>query len=139
MIDSMGSDLSVVNAARVSFHKESRWEKNIPARDRYELSDRGKYWQAKALYRDGDNPTALQIWKNTGIWKDFVANTKYQPFNKLLQLSCKDDARLSEIIESIKNENECFIPVTKTPKMETEQFFNHNDVGTLLPHYNFYT
>ena len=40
MIDSMGSDLSVVNAARVSFHKESRWEKNIPARDRYELSDR---------------------------------------------------------------------------------------------------
>lgn len=104
----------------------------------YELSDRGKYWQAKALYRDGDNPTALQIWKNTGIWKDFVANTKYQPFNKLLQLSCKDDARLSEIIESIKNENECFIPVTRTPKMETEQFFNHDDVGTLLPHYNFY-
>ena len=40
MIDSMGSDLSVVNAARVSFHKESRWEKNIPARERYELSDK---------------------------------------------------------------------------------------------------
>jgi thymidylate synthase (FAD) len=26
LIDSMGSDLSVVNAARVSFHKESEWE-----------------------------------------------------------------------------------------------------------------
>jgi thymidylate synthase (FAD) len=26
LIDSMGSDLSVVNAARVSFHKESNWE-----------------------------------------------------------------------------------------------------------------
>ena len=28
LIDHMGSDLSVVNAARVSFHKESEWEKN---------------------------------------------------------------------------------------------------------------
>lgn len=28
LIDSMGSDLSVVNAARVSFHKESDWEFN---------------------------------------------------------------------------------------------------------------
>lgn len=28
VIDHMGSDLSVVNAARVSFHKESKWESN---------------------------------------------------------------------------------------------------------------
>jgi thymidylate synthase, flavin-dependent len=28
LIDSMGSDLSVVNAARVSFHKESRWKQD---------------------------------------------------------------------------------------------------------------
>src|ERR1043166_5131845 len=30
LIDSMGSDLSVVNAARVSFHKESEWEHFVP-------------------------------------------------------------------------------------------------------------
>lgn len=30
LIDSMGSDLSVVNAARVSFHKESAWEYENP-------------------------------------------------------------------------------------------------------------
>ena len=40
MIDSMGSDLSVVNAARVSFHKESQWQRNIPSRGNYELSDK---------------------------------------------------------------------------------------------------
>lgn len=28
LIESMGTDLTVVNAARVSFHKESQWEKN---------------------------------------------------------------------------------------------------------------
>ena len=30
LIDSMGTDLSVVNAARVSFNKKSQWEKFIP-------------------------------------------------------------------------------------------------------------
>ena len=31
LIDSMGSDLTVVNAARVSFNKESKWESITPA------------------------------------------------------------------------------------------------------------
>ena len=33
LIDSMGSDLNVVNAARVSFAKESEWEDNEPQYD----------------------------------------------------------------------------------------------------------
>ena len=36
----------------------------------YKLIDRGKYWHANAAYRDGDNNTALQIWKNSGVWRD---------------------------------------------------------------------
>ena len=68
----------------------------------YQLSDRGKYWQCNAIYRDGDNRTALQIWKDTGIWKDFVANTTYQPFKRLLELSCKDDSKIDEkLIQNI--------------------------------------
>ena len=31
LIDKMGSDLSVVNAARVSYSKESEWERITPA------------------------------------------------------------------------------------------------------------
>ena len=31
LIDKMGNDLSVVNAARVSFDKESQWENITPA------------------------------------------------------------------------------------------------------------
>ena len=27
----------------------------------YDLIDRGKYWQCNAVYRDGDNKSALQI------------------------------------------------------------------------------
>ena len=38
----MGTDLSVVNAARVSFNKKSQWEKFIPGQGIYELSNGDK-------------------------------------------------------------------------------------------------
>ena len=104
----------------------------------YQLSDRGKYWQCNAIYRDGDNRTALQIWKDTGIWKDFVANTTYQPFKRLLELTCNDDSKIEEILHSIKNNNDPFIQSTRTPKMESDQFTDHEEVKTLVPHYDFY-
>lgn len=104
----------------------------------YELADRGKYWQCNAVYRDGDNRTALQIWKDTGIWKDFVANTSYQPFKRLLELSCNDDSKIEEILNSIKNNNDPYIESVRTPKMESDQFFDHDEIKTLLPHYDFY-
>ncbi len=42
LVDSLGTDLSVVNAARVSFDKKAQWERNIPAQGIYELSDKDK-------------------------------------------------------------------------------------------------
>lgn len=104
----------------------------------YQLSDRGNYWQSTAAYRDGDNRTALQIWKDTGVWRDFVQGTTYQPLKKLIELSCVDDDRISEILDSLEDKNDSFIPSIKAPKMEIEQFFTHEDIGTLLPHYKFY-
>ena len=37
LIDHMGNDLTVVNAARVSFAKKSQWEINIPAQNKLKL------------------------------------------------------------------------------------------------------
>lgn len=42
LIDSMGSDLTVVNAARVSFAKESNWAHEVKATDTFELKDGDK-------------------------------------------------------------------------------------------------
>ena len=39
LIDSSGTDLTVVNSARVSFDKESDWNKDIPATDIKELKE----------------------------------------------------------------------------------------------------
>ena len=41
-VDKMGTDKTVVDAARVSFSKRTQWERNIPNQGIYELSDRDK-------------------------------------------------------------------------------------------------
>ena len=42
LIDSMGTDLSVVNAARVSFNKKSQWGHHVPGQGIFELKEGDK-------------------------------------------------------------------------------------------------
>jgi len=42
LLDSMGTDLTVANAARVSFNKKAQWEKFIPGQGILELAERDK-------------------------------------------------------------------------------------------------
>ena len=37
----------------------------------YSLSDQGKYFRTKPLYRDSSSSTVLSIRKTDGVWKDF--------------------------------------------------------------------
>lgn len=104
----------------------------------YDLSDKGSYWQTNAVYRNGDNKTAIQIWKNSGIWKDYVANTPYQPFKKLLEISCSDDNKIEQFLKESSDENLTFNTYSKTPKMQAEAFFNQDEITTLIPHFSFY-
>ena len=55
----------------------------------YNLADRGAYWQTNAVYRGGDNKTALQIYKDSGTWKDYVADTPFLPFKALVEATLK--------------------------------------------------
>jgi thymidylate synthase (FAD) len=52
LIDSMGSDLSVVNAARVSFHKESEWEDEVFIEEGNKDSGYGGHWEYKLAEKD---------------------------------------------------------------------------------------
>jgi len=40
----------------------------------YILSDHGREYRTKPLYRDSDNDNVLRIWKNSGQWVDFKEN-----------------------------------------------------------------
>ena len=104
----------------------------------YKLFDRGSYWQASAIYRNGDNTTALQIYKNTGIWKDYVQQTPFMPFKKLLEVTLGTTD--PKILEKYIKETEEFLFRSSEPseKLEMEKIYPEKSLEKLLPHYKFY-
>ena len=104
----------------------------------YKLNDRGKYWQCAASHRSGDNQTALQIYKDTGIWKDYVQQTSFMPFKKLLQLALgtTDEKILKKYLKD--DINVSFNQVRSSEKIEMEKIYPESFLDKLLPHYKFY-
>lgn len=106
----------------------------------YKLSDKGSYWQSSALYRNGDNKTALQIYKDTGAWKDYVQNTPFMPFKQLLvlTLNTNDPKELSKYL----NKDEAFFLSERAKdqleKVQVEEIYPSSILDKLLPHYKFY-
>lgn len=106
----------------------------------YDLSDKGDYWQTNALFRNGDNKTALQIYKNSGVWKDYVNNTSFMPFKKLVQLTLNsnDDHLIDKFIKSkdLSFDNE--VQFQKRELITMEKIYPDSMLERLLPHYVFY-
>lgn len=104
----------------------------------YSLSDRGEYWQCSALYRGGDNPNALQIYKDSGVWKDYVQDSGFMPFNALVEktvgkVDCKN------ILSNFSNSQVLQNPkVDKHAQLEKVVTFSKDEISSLLPHYSFY-
>ena len=104
----------------------------------YRLKDHGSYWRTSAVYRSGDNSTALQIYKDTGVWKDYVEDSMFLPFEVLLQktLNTNDKSILSSYIKDVGVNN-----FTKSPKkklLSEEKTYSKSCLDRLLPHYDFY-
>ena len=60
----------------------------------YNLSDQGKYFRTKPLYRDSSSATVLSIRKSDGIWKDFredIGGTLEDLVRLTLRLKSKSD------------------------------------------------
>lgn len=105
----------------------------------YKLSDRGKYWQTNAMFRDGDNRTALQIYKDTGVWKDYVQDTKFMKFEVLVKKTLGTNNQ-SIIQQYIKHQvDDTSAPAQKkSEKIVMEEIFDNDILKKLLPHYKFY-
>jgi hypothetical protein len=106
----------------------------------YKLSDKGNYWQCSAIYRNGDNPTALQIYKDTGAWKDYVQNTPFMPFKQLLilTLNTNDPQEIGKYL----NKEESFFLASQSreivEQIKSEEIYPESILEKLLPHYKFY-
>ena len=114
--------------------------KNSLERLGYKLHDRGSYWQTSALFRSGDNQTALQIYKNSGVWKDYVEGTTFNNFKKLIQVTLGTNDP-SEIKKYLSGEDPFkFSNNKKAPaeKIRMEEIYPLDMLDRLLPHYKFY-
>jgi hypothetical protein len=67
----------------------------------YNLRECGSFWRSSAIYRGGDNATALKIYKNSGVWTDFADGDKSYPIKRLisLTLNTKDDSVIDKYIK----------------------------------------
>lgn len=102
----------------------------------YELFDFGDHWRTQAIYRNGDNTTAVKIYKNTGVWMDFVDHRGSKPFEALVRLSTNGKGEFSEILKKIKNQSPT--NYVKVEKIEMEKTYSEDVLSKLFPNYNFY-
>jgi len=103
----------------------------------YELHDRGKLWSTRALYRGGDNQTALAIYKSDGSFYDFVTRTGGK-FETLVRLSLGEQSE-EEIEKFLKDSKYKAGEVQlRQPKLKTPKIFDVNSAINLAPDYSFF-
>lgn len=100
----------------------------------YKLQDRGSYWQTSAIYRDGDNNTAISIYKDSGVWTDFVEGARPLPFELLLKKTLKTD-NVSHIIDSASRLN---FTETRRELLKEEKIFPESCLKKLLPDFDYF-
>lgn len=104
----------------------------------YKLSDQGTYWQTNAVYRGGDNPTALQIYKDSGVWKDYVEDTVFLPIEALIEKTTgiKDKIEIESYIKDCKKLS-CHHEIKKE-FLKEEKSYSVACLERLLPQYDLY-
>ena len=104
----------------------------------YQLKDYGNYWRTSALYRGGDNSTALKIYKNSGVWTDFASNgSKSYPFQRLVELTL--DTKDEHVVNKyVKFDYQNIIHVQQKEKIEMEKIYPEDILNNLLPDLDFY-
>jgi hypothetical protein len=104
----------------------------------YNLQDFGNHWRSNAVYRNGNNPSSLMIYKDTGVWRDFVQNKNPMPFKKLVELTLNttDVSVLRRYIDIDVNEQTFTI---KKEKLEMEKIYPNDCLKKLFPNYSFYS
>jgi hypothetical protein len=104
----------------------------------YKLVDCGNHWRTSAIYRNGDNRTAVQIYKNTGVWNDYIENKGSKPLEALIKLTLKDDrTKLKNILDGIQK-GETYTYTENKELIQMEKIYPESALERLFPNYNFY-
>ena len=106
----------------------------------YKLTDFGTHWRTNALYRGGNNTTALQIYKDSGVWVDYVQQGAYLPLKSLVEatLQTNDERTIKEILGGYDFDSPSVPDEKPSNKIEVEKTYPDSILNRLLPHYKFY-
>tara|TARA_B110000285_G_scaffold122806_1_gene138828 strand:- start:2060 stop:3085 length:1026 start_codon:yes stop_codon:yes gene_type:complete len=105
----------------------------------YKLIDNGDHWRTNALYRDGDNPTAVKIYKNTGVWSDFVRFESPKPLELLVKLTLEGDKeKLTTVLKSLNSNDTEITEYKQNTLIQMEKTYEDSVLDKLFPNYNFY-
>ena len=106
----------------------------------FKLNDRGPYWQTSAIWRNGDNPTAIQIYKNSGVWRDFVNDIGHQPFARLVGtvLGTNDSRKIGKYVRAEQREANFVEESDNRVTIKMDQVYSVDSLEKLLPHHKFY-
>jgi hypothetical protein len=107
----------------------------------YNLTDFGSHWRTSAVYRGGNNPSSVQIYKDSGVWVDYVKGDGYMSLRSLIQatLQTNDPKEVSELMKGYDFDSPSKEAATPTyPKTEMEKTYPDSILIKLLPHYSFY-
>jgi len=104
----------------------------------YTLQDCGSHWRSNAIYRSGKNKTALIIYKDTGVWKDFGADNEAKPFTALVRetLKTEDPKAIQKYVDYIPRSPDLAKKVEE--KIEMEKIYPKSSLEKLLPIRTFY-
>ena len=105
----------------------------------YSLIDCGDHWRTQALYRGGDNATAVKVYKNTGVWMDFVDHVGCKPFEALVKLTVKDERSAKNLIKNVKVDALNYKQSSRRKGIEMERVYPDDSLNKLFPNYNFYS
>ena len=100
----------------------------------YRLKDCGNYFQTSAVFRGGNNTTALQIYKDSGVCIDYVEGKKF-PFVVLVQktLGTRDPKAVARFYKQ-----EALPKQKRKNLLSQEKTYSEKSLSKLLPHYDFY-
>ena len=104
----------------------------------YSLSDQGKYFRARPIYRDSSSSTVLSIRKSDGKWKDFREDIggSFEDLIRLsLSLKSKGDTTKWLINKGLDPTKE----VRKTePKINQPKVFAKESLSKLMPNHTYW-
>jgi len=103
------------------------------------LTNRGSYWQAKAAWRQGDNPSSIQIYKNSGVWHDHARGEYSQPFGRLIEIASGGRYNLENLaIKRGDTVDNNILRLERKIKIAMDEKYPIELLKNLLPQHNLY-